>query len=134
MVLTAYVLSFALIESLVVLLAPLICSLVFPARFFKEKFVSQGSVVVFMLSTAAVLIQRKIGLIYKWELVEIIVYPSALLVALLVFIVVFNYVLERMEILQSMIIKLAERMTVFLYIYIPLGLLGSVVVLLRNIF
>jgi len=134
MVLTAYVLSFALIESLVVLLAPLICSLVFPARLFKDKFVSQGSMVVFVLSAAAVMIQRKIGLIYKWELGEIIGYPFALLVALLVFILVINYVLERLDFLQSVIIKLTERMTVFLYIYIPLGLLGSVVVFLRNIF
>lgn len=133
-ILTAYVLSFALFESLVILGFTLLLSLVFPGKYIQDKFVAQGSTISFMVGVSAVALQRKIGLVYKLGLRELIVYTIATIIAILLSIILFSCLNERFRKLPYLIKAFADRMTVFGYIYLPLGLLGLVVVLLRNIF
>ena len=49
----AYVLAFALLESIIILGFVFLLSLAFPVKHFKAKFVQQGSVVVFIMGFLA---------------------------------------------------------------------------------
>jgi hypothetical protein len=131
--LATYVLAFSLIESSAVLGFLVFLSLIFPKRLFRDKFVVQGGVVLFLLSLGAYLFQRRMKVIYTLEIQQLIVYPIAILAALLLLIVASAFILERVKILARLIQVIADRMTVFAIIYIPLGLLGLVVVIVRNL-
>ena len=131
---SAYVLAFALFESLVLLGFLGLISLALPRRYFRDHFVAQGSVLMVILGGGAYLLQRKIGLIYKLSTWQLIVYPIIVLVSLLLLNFLFVFIFERFERIPRLISAFTEWMTVFGYIYLPLGLLGLAVVLVRNLF
>jgi hypothetical protein len=134
LVIAAYALSFALFESSLVLGLMIFFSLIFPIRHFRDKFILQGSALAMVIGIGAWLVQRKIGLLEDVELQNLIIYPIGFLIILIVLVFVFSYIFDRFKYISQFITYIADRMTVFAYIYIPLGLLGLAVVLLRNIF
>ncbi|MBN1149091.1 MAG: hypothetical protein JXA78_17665 [Anaerolineales bacterium] len=134
LILAAYVLAFALFESLAALgFITLLCVLL-PARRLKDQFAIQGSTAALLIGVGAVALQRKIGLIYKLELWQMLIYPLLALALLVILVLAASYAYERFRPLARLASALAERMTVFAYLYTPLGLLALVVVLLRNLF
>jgi len=132
-IIIAYVLAFALFESAGWLALLVFYSLFFPRKVFKEKFVLLGSSLAALICIGAVLLQRKINLVYRLELWQLLVYPLAglLLSVLLVFLLAFLF--ERIPLLSRLVNAIVERMVIFVYIYVPLGLLALLVVLVRNI-
>ena len=133
LIISAYVLAFALFESMVVLGLLLIFSLVFPAKYFKDNFVAQGSTVVLMISMGAVALQRKMKIMYRLDGWELILYPFVLLTAIVFVIFAASYIYDRFKILPRIINTVAERMIVFVLLYVPLSILGLLVVFVRNI-
>ncbi len=129
----AYVLSFALLESMFIFILLWLFSLFFPRRIFKQQFIAQACSIVVVLSVGAFLLQRKMKLIYRLTYTELLVYPAVILVFLVILVLILAYVFKRFESVTRFIRLLAERMTVFLYVYLPLGLLGWLVVIFRNI-
>jgi hypothetical protein len=83
-----------------------------------------------------VALQRKIGIVYELDLTQLRLYPLLFLAAILLLLLATAYLfrLPRLAFLQRWIAALADRMTVFAYLYLPLALLSWVVVLLLNIF
>jgi hypothetical protein len=134
LILAAYVVSFALFESLVVLVFLLFLAFILPAKYLKDNFITQGSWFIFLLGVSAVALQRKIGVIYKLEIWQIIVYPVIALIVLIILTVAAAYIFKRYSRIARLVTNLADRMTVFAYIYVPIGLLGLAVVIWRNIF
>jgi hypothetical protein len=128
-----YVLSYCLVESLVMLGLLLLLCLLLPGWVLREQFVPLGASVAGLSSVAAFLMQRKMGLLLRVETEVLILAPLVVLAVLLLFIFIFAWLLRKLPILGSLLSALAERMTVFLYIYVPLGLIGAVVVLARNL-
>ena len=94
---------------------------------------AQGSSVATIASISAALAQRKIGLIYNLDRMVLIILSFAipLLFVLLIFgsYLIFN----KFHILARWVNALAERMTVFVFVYIPLSIIGLVIVLVRNL-
>lgn len=131
---SAYVLSFALLESLFMLGLVLVLSLVFPVRLFKDQFVPQASAQVLWMSAAALVLQNKIDLFSKVETHLLIVVPLVVLACLAVSIILFSWIFARLDFLSRWLGVIAERMVVFSYIYGPLGLISLVVAILRNLF
>jgi hypothetical protein len=129
----SYVLAFALVESLLMLVPVILISLVFPARIFKDKFVVQGSSLAVLISIGAVTLQRRINLVYRLELWQIIAYSLACLGALVLVILALSALCERVPAFKRIVQTAAERMTVFAYVYVPLSLVGLGVVIIRNI-
>lgn len=129
----AYVLGFALVESLVMLGFVFCFSLLFPARVFKDNYAALGSSLAALLGIGAVLIQRKINLVYRLELWQVAVYPLAGLIALALFVLLLAWVFKRFPLTLRIVNALAERMTVFAYLYVPLGAVGMFVVVARNL-
>lgn len=134
LVIAAYALSFALIESLVFMGFILLLDLAFPARHFKDKFVAQGSALALVIGAGAVLLQRKINVISKLEEGHIVGFTLAFLVLLALVSFISSLLFDRFQSLARLVNAVAERMTLFIYIYVPLGLLSLVVVIVRNLF
>jgi hypothetical protein len=133
LVIAAYALSFALIESLIYMGFIVLLSLVFPARYMKEKFVVQGTTLAAAIGAGAVLLQRKINIISNLEVWQILVFALAFLILLALLILVSSLLFERFRAVARLVYAAADRMTVFTYLYVFLGLLGLVVVVLRNL-
>ena len=133
LIISAYVLAFALFESMVILGLLLIFSLVFPAKYFKDNFVAQGSTVVLMISMGAVALQRKMKIMYRLDGWELILYPFVILAAIVFVVFASSYIYDHFKILPRIINTVAERMIVFVLLYVPLSILGLLLVFVRNI-
>jgi hypothetical protein len=129
-----YVLASALFESVTILVLVLLICLVFPARFFKEIFIAQGSAIVVILSLGAILMQQKTSVIYSLELWQLIVCSLLFLVALVAIVLLFAYLLNHSNRLRSILESLTTRMTVFGYCYTLIGLISLIIVMARIIF
>jgi len=134
LIIAAYVLSQALFESFIILGFIIGLCIIFPKRIFCDKFIVQGSLLAMVICLSAFAIQRKIGLIYGLNLYELIIYPIAFLVAVVFWIFIISLFNRWLPWLADLIKSIADRMTIFLYLYIPLGVVGIVVVALRNLF
>lgn len=130
----AYVLAIALFESAIIFALIVLLSLVFPTRRFKDQFIAQSCIVVLLITVVALLAQQNINQVYRFSVRQLVVYPLVVLAALLLLLYLFSFIFERFVGLRRFLDRIADRMTIFSYIYIPLSLLGLVVVLLRNVF
>jgi hypothetical protein len=131
---SAYVLAFALFESVVVFGVLLLFVILLPSKMFKETFVPTGCTLITIIGFSAFLLQRKMKIVYKFEMLELIMYPILLLAAITILIFVLSWFYQHFERLARMANMISERMTVFLYIYFPLSVLSIVYLLLRSIF
>jgi hypothetical protein len=133
MVIIAYVLAFALFESATMLALVVFFSLFFPLKFFKARYVLQGSSLAALVCVGAFLLQRKINLVYRLELWQLLAYPLVGLLLGVLLVVLLAFLFDRFSLLTRLASALVERMVIFVYIYVPLGLLALLVVLVRNI-
>lgn len=126
----AYALGFALLESLIVLGVVVALAAILPARALRTRFAALGSTLV-LASTFWTIIFQLIfePVILYWTGIEFIVWFGLALVSILLAVVLVH----RSRRAQRIVTSLADRLTVFVYLYVPLGLVGLVVVLIRNL-
>lgn len=134
LVIAAYALAWGLVESLAMWALLLLISAVLPARWFRDQFAPQGSLVGLAAGLGAFLLQRQVSIIYKWEIWQVWAYTGLALAAFFGGLLLVGYLLQRYSRLQALASALADRMTVFGYIYLPLGIIGLVWVMARNLF
>jgi hypothetical protein len=133
LIIIAYVMAFALFESLAMMGLMVLLSLILPRRAFKDQFIVQGSALSVVLGLGAFLLQRDVGVIYQLELEQTFLYPALILVGVILMVYFSSFVFRKMPALSRLALVVAERMTVFVYLYVPLGLIGLLVVVLRNL-
>lgn len=123
-----YMMAFALVESLLVVGGLALLGMALPSKWWREGFAYKGFLVILVGTIAALLYQRSLGddLPSKVDLLLWTAAPLLLLLGLLALLRFFPR-------LSVFLASLAERFTVFAYLYLPLGLLGLLVVLLRNL-
>jgi hypothetical protein len=125
----AYALTFALLESLVILLVFLIIAAIMPARLIHVRFVTIGTIAVLVTAAWTIFAQYNDHALREM--------PARILFFwLLLFLASLGglYMLVwRQKWFAALVRALAERLSILLYIYLPLSLLGIVVVVLRNI-
>ena len=134
LMISAYVVGFAFLESAFLLGFLILLPIVSPQRYFKKKFVAQSSIILLALTIGALLYQQNIGMLKKWGLVELVIFTLAFLVSLTLLIVLFSHLFDRFTRVKGIIDALAERLTVFSLIYLPVSILGLVIMFARNIF
>ena len=121
--------AWALVDSVTFLAFMLMLAFVLPARFMRERFAIQGTGFVIILAPWLVF--------SRMLLVPILRFPDWLYTVyfVLVFfvILVLNFIVYRAEWLSKVLLAFAERLSVFLYLYLPLGVLGLVIVFLLNL-
>jgi hypothetical protein len=126
----SYAMLLGLVESLLILGLLLgVCALL-PARFFKDVFIPRGtaiSLTLLGLLITYLVIYEKVGptfidRIEIWSL------------ATLALTVLFAWLLVRVRFLSRAMSWLSDRMIVFLFLLMPLSVIGVLTVILRNIF
>jgi hypothetical protein len=126
----AYSLSTNLVESLLVLCAPLAAAIVLPRAWFRDVFVARGAALVLGgLGTMMYLAEQ-----FK----EKSNYPSLplqpwTLGAAVLGVLLLVYVCGRFAPVRKAVESLADRMTIFVYILVPLSIISVVVVLFRAV-
>lgn len=124
----AYTQVFALLESAVVLLVLVLLGAILPARLFRDKFAAQGSIAVLLTVGGGILIQTT-KLIPLWPSKRLFLGAVVYLTS-----IGMSYVLiHRYKRLEEAIYSFIERLTVLLYVYIPITFLSVIIVILRNI-
>jgi hypothetical protein len=116
------------LESVVILLIPVALSFVLPDKWFYDRFTSKSVLLVSLLLGYLVYLARHIIVeqpfpytLMKWS-------PFfGLLILVLVFL------LDRIILLSKIAESLANRLVVFLYVFIPVSLISLLVVLFRNV-
>ncbi len=131
----AYVLGFALLESLFILFVILGLAFVLPGKLLREKFVPQGSLIAILFGAAALGLHAVVSRAYGWSPVQIKIFSPLIVAAVVGIALLVSYLFVHMiASLEKVFTALADRVTIFLYIYLPLGVLGLVVVIIRNLF
>ena len=128
----AYMMGFALLESLLVMIGLGLMSLVLPVGWFKNGFVYKSFITV-LLGAVVILSfgNTLMSLNNDFPPLESILKSSLIaIVAWVVLLFLFQYVKP----MQKMVLFIADRMGVMAYFYLPLGAIGMIVVLIRNIF
>jgi hypothetical protein len=125
----AYALAFALLESLIVLGLLVILAAILPARAVRTRFVALASTLVLAITFWTVVFQLIFQpVILYWSGAEFALWFGLALVSILLAVLLVH----RSKRAQRLVSGLADRLTVFVYLYVPLGLLGLLVVVARN--
>jgi len=124
----AYMMAFALLESLVVTGFLVLLSALFPSEWLKNGFAYKGFLVTVILTIDAILFQKFLP--YRT--------PSALLLGLstilpMAIIVIMIHVLQSRPKLQNLFINVQDRFLILLFAYLPIGLVSLLVVTVRNL-
>ena len=124
----AYSQVFVLFESLLVVAGLTAAAAVLPRRLFRERFVAQGAVIVLLAAAGAVALHLRKA---------VPLWPSkTLLGGLLLFfgaVAAASWWIDRRTGLRAAIENLVDRLTVLLYIYLPLVAISLAIVVIRNV-
>ena len=131
---SAYLLYFALFESILLLCIPVLLSAALPHRFFKEQFIPQGFSLIVLASLAAYLIHPRLDELVNLELSKFGLLLLSALVVTVALTISLSIVFNQLPRLNQAVTALAERMTIFAYIYLPLGFLSLFVVVIKILF
>ena len=132
-----YMLAVALLESIVVTGGLVIVSMVLPPNWLKAGFAYKGFLIILVATIGLILFQGyyKIGFfqnLIKNDYSDFQPVLAGLIIGVLGLIGLF-WLFHIKPRLQHYLSKFIEQFTVFGYIYIPLGVIGILVVLVRNL-
>lgn len=128
----AYMVVVNMLESLVVLLIPLLLNMLLPRTWFYDHFTSRSVSLVLL------------GLLYLVYFDDVFLGASIYVDSpfpmstirwiplVLVGIIILAYFMDRVSVIRTLLDEIANRALVFLYISIPVSLLSLLVVLIRN--
>jgi hypothetical protein len=128
-ILLAYTMATNLLESLTVLSLMLILCLLLPAKWFKDVFLSSGSLLAilslgYMMYFSSHLASNDDS--YPTNMVRLIPVVGFL-------ILVLTFFAARVSFLRKLLEGLADRAVIFSYIFLPMGLVSLLIVIGRNI-
>lgn len=125
----SYMVNVNLIESVLVLLGLITLCVIFPSSWFYDRFVTGAvSLVLFALGGLMALNQY---------MLDDILSPEKMLARFAAFVAaifVLTFLVDRVSILKMGLEELANRMVVFLYIWMPISALSLLTMAIRNIF
>lgn len=124
----SYAMIVNFIESLLILLVPVLLSLLLPHHWFRERFVAQGVVLVVLLLIAL--------MNYLNVITGLQDFPPGLggkVLAAIIVIAFLIFLVGRIELLSKVVGEIGNRATIFIYIFLPISVLSIFVVLIRNV-
>ena len=124
----AYALATNLVESLLMLCAPLVMSMALPKQWFHDRFVARGAALA--ISGLAYMMYLANQFKTKDDYPSLTLKPWTLALALGVILFIV-YLAGRLSLFRKLIELLADRAIIFLYISLPLSLISLVVVIFR---
>jgi energy-converting hydrogenase Eha subunit A len=121
------VMAIALLESVLVCALIILLCMIFPRHWLREAFAVKGSMAVLAAAIAAIFAKQ-------FDMYPIQPAFLAILAACLVAWIVSIFLLNRYPNLQKALSSFINRFNVFAYIYVPLGIIGIMIILIRNLF
>lgn len=128
-VIFAYMMVVNLIESIVVCLGPILLSIFLPQKWFYDRFITKGTLLVSFGLGYLIYFANHLNYQNPFPL-DLVYLTPTIIVA--VFVLVF--LIDWTGFLDKILNELSNRLTVFLYISIPVSLISLLTVLARNIF
>jgi len=132
-----YMLSFALLESILVTAILVVLAALLPARILKEGFAYKGFLAVVVLTIAMILFEGYYQVEYFKDILahnySSIPPFAAGLFGAAVALTALLWLFHRWPSLQKYPLFVLDQLSLFTYIYVPLGLLGLIVVIARNL-
>ena len=124
----AFMMAFALLESLVVTGLLILLSAILPSKWLKEGFAFKGFVVLLVVAATAILFQKALRDYFPplQTLLTFSILPL-LLIALLVWFV------HSQPKAQNILLNVQDRILIMLFIYLPIGVIGLLVVMARDL-
>ena len=115
--------AFAFLESLLVTGALVLLSAILPSNWMTDGFVYKGLIAILMSTIAAIILQRTLqGQLPALPILTLIWFTP------LVWAAVFIILAQSKPRVQSVLLDIADRISIMLFIYVPLGILSLVVV------
>lgn len=124
----AYGMAVDFFESILVMLAPVLLSLLLPSRWFRDRFVAQGSSLVLF---SLIALMQYLGIIIAKQEIPSDIGRIVLLVITGILILVF--IIGRINLLRKIFEEVANRAVIFVYIFLPISAISILVVLIRNL-
>lgn len=124
----SYMMGFALFESLLVMSGLISLCVVLPRSWFREGFAYKGSLVVLVAAFATVKLQN---LLTDEMLPRTVLYQgfTITIFGIVLSILLFQFVRP----LQSIMLEIVDRMQIFVYLYVTLGIAAIAIVIFRVI-
>jgi len=124
----AFLMAFALLESLLVVGGLTLLSVILPSKWLRDGFAYKSFIIIVIATIAAIILQK------NWKGVLPPPYILALywLRPLLLTVGIISAV-QMMPRARNILINLADRVSIMLFLYVPIGLLSLIVVALRNL-
>ena len=127
----AYLMAFALIESLIIMSSLIIAGFILPRKWFREGFVYKGFITTLVAGIAMITLQYYLfSLNYEIPPRKVIYLGLGITIILLMALI---WVFQNKPQLQKFLLAVQDRLQIFIYFYIPLGVVGLTVVVLRNL-
>jgi hypothetical protein len=124
----AYMVVVNLLESILILLVPLAMSIILPRKLFYDRFKTRSVALVLFGLGFLIYLNRNLRADAPFPMTLVQWIPMAgVAILLLVFLV------DQVSFLRRVLDELANRLTIFLYISIPVSVIALLVVLIRNI-
>ncbi|UCG22783.1 MAG: hypothetical protein JSW55_11425 [Chloroflexota bacterium] len=125
----AYVLSFALLESVLLFLAIMVLAFILPGRMFRSKFVALSTVLVLVASAWFIYLHFNDEMIDNRQITLLALWVFSFALAL----VGLSLLVHRSQRIENSLFALAGRLAVLAILYIFIDLLSVIVVVLRNV-
>ncbi|HEX9333404.1 MAG TPA: hypothetical protein VF896_16045 [Anaerolineales bacterium] len=125
-VVLSYLLVSSLLEATIILFIFLLASLTLPSRWLSDKFLVRGSVIIYSLTFWVAL----------FDLSSLIELPSSstvisFMIGMPLTCALAIMLVDRISLVHQAITSLGDRLTIFLYVCLPLSLIGIFVIILR---
>jgi hypothetical protein len=124
----AYMVVVNLLESIVVLLVPILMSIILPQNWFYDRFKTRSVALVLFGLGFLIYLNKNLHADAPFPLTLVRWIPMAAIAVL-----VLVFLVDRVDFLRKVLEEVANRLTVFLYISIPISAIALLVVLIRNI-
>ena len=125
----AYMMAFAFLESLLVTSGLALAAIILPSKWLRIGFAYKGFILVLVGSIAAFVLQKNLR--YEFPSRQMLVLN---LVVPLILISLFIALSHLAEPLREVLLDIQDRISIMLYVYVPIGLVSLVVVAFRNLF
>lgn len=127
----AYMMAFALIESVLVTFGLIVLSILFPTKWFKDGFIFKSLITVLLGAGAMLWLENTImSFNNNFPSIKLLLVAAGISLAVWVLLLLTFHFIKP---LQKSLLFVADRIGVFAYLYIPLGVIGLIVVLGRNL-
>jgi hypothetical protein len=124
----AFMMAFALLESLATTVLLVLISAILPASWLKEGFAFKGFLIMLIATATAILFQKSLG--DHFPSIGTLLTYTLIPLSLIVLLVWFIHSRPR---LQNILLSVQDRILIMLFIYVPIGVIGLLVVMARNL-